>query len=241
MASQHLSGFPYFPIKLIKATLTTEKLHFWAETINRYVLTIAQTRWTETFYSSTGLTHTAAEWSNTVQYWVLWAKHDASAWVEGTLVAACTHACTRTHTRTRTERDWYFLALPVSSIRIITHKKSRANIWSTPHTAAAPHQEQPDTSVHIKKTGNKTRKNNKCIKAAHSCPFQTEPRRDRWSRAPDCDPLASSRNSQGRARLCCQIQQLNCVHDDADWRKCLGFLCKHWGSSKNFAHLRLFS
>lgn len=126
-----------------------------------------------------------------------------------------------THTHTFIQPAWYFL----NSIRLIAPKKSRANVWSAPHAAAAQHQEQWDTSVHIKNQETK-QKTIKHIIAAHSSPFQTEPRQNR-----------RSRNSQGCDKLCCQIQQLKSVHDDADWRKCLAFLCKHWGSLKNFAHL----
>lgn len=155
--------------------------------------------------------------------------------VEGSLAAQHT---THKHT-SPIHPAWYFLALPVSSIRLITHKKSRANVWSTPHTAAAQHQERRDTSVLMNNQETKQKKTISTLKLHIPAPFQIEHRQDGRSR--DCALLASSRNSQGRARLRCQIQQLHSLHDDAGWRKCLGFLCKHRGSLKNFALLGLFS
>ena len=235
--SGHMLDFASFHHrKLIKTTLKSEKLHLWAEIINRYYLTWTNSRVVLVPYKQlqSGIIQCS---TCTVHY------TESKAWCK-CLGGGDSSGPTHTHTQTHTHSAWYFLALPVSSIRLITHKKSRANVWSTPHTAAAQHQEQRDTSVHIKTRKQKKTKqkpNNKYIKAAHSCPFQIEHRQDRQSRAPDCDLLASSRDSQGHARFCCQIQQLNSVHDDADWRKCLGFLCKHWGSLKHCAHLGLFS
>lgn len=114
-----------------------------------------------------------------------------------------------------------------SSIRLITQEK----VEPTFHQRLIVQQEQRDTSACIykkRKNRKQIKKDDTCVKAAHSCPFQTE-----QSRGAGCDILLLE--SHRAVQDCCQIQQLNSVHDDAAGRKCLALLCKHRGSLENFA------
>lgn len=142
-----------------------------------------------------------------------------------------------THTQTHTLSHTTSLVFPGSACELYTPNYSQEKSSKRSINASHCGSSTPGTVRHIrpykKHQETKQKKTISTLKLYIPALFKLNTGRTEG----DCELLPSSRNSQGRAKLCCQIQQLNSVHDDADWRKCLSFLCKHQGCFKKvFSH-----